>query len=91
MVAAIFEAKLSREQALELASLLEEHRSARPAGVVATVLHSEGELTRLVAVWKSRDTMDRYLSVTPTPLGAMLMRQVGAEPMIRIADVLDYA
>jgi hypothetical protein len=55
------------------------------------VLHSEGELTRLVAVWTSRDTLDRYLSVTPTPLGAMLMRQVGAEPTIRIADVLDYA
>ena len=89
MVAAIFEAKLSREQAEQLAELMREARPTRPEGVLTAILLVEGELTRLVAVWKDRDTLDRYLSVTPVPRGTELMRRVGAEPAVRIVEVLE--
>jgi hypothetical protein len=89
MVAAIFEARLTREQARRLASLMKENRATRPRGVLTTILVLEGEIARLIAVWKNRDTLDRYLSVVTVPRGAELMRQVGAEPAVRIAEVLD--
>ena len=89
MVAAIFEAKLSPEQAERLAELMQEARPTRPAGVLTAVLLVEGELTRLVAVWKDRDTLDRYLSTTPVPRRTELMRRVGAEPVVSFVEVLE--
>ena len=89
MVAAIFEAKLSREQAERLAELMQEGQPSRPQGVLTAILLVEGELTRLVAVWKDRDTLDRYLSTTPVPRGTELMRKVGAEPVVRFVEVLE--
>ena len=89
MVAAIFEAKLSREQAERLAELMQEARPTRPDGVLTAILLLEGELVQLVAVWKDRDTLDRYLSTAPVPRGTELMRQVGAEPAVRFVEVLE--
>jgi hypothetical protein len=89
MVAAIFEARLSAEQADRLAELMKEGRATRPQGVLTAILLVEGELTRLVAVWKDRDTLDRYLSTTPVPRGTELMRRVGAEPTVRFVEVLE--
>lgn len=89
MIAAIFEAKLSREQAERLAELMQERRPTRPEGVLTAILLVEGELARLVAVWKDRDTLDRYLSVTPVPRGTELMRRVGAEPAVSLVEVLE--
>ena len=90
MVAAIFEAKLSREQAARLAELMKEGRPGRPKGVLTAVLTVEDGLGRLTAVWKDRDTLDRYLSEAPVPRGTELMRAVGAEPSVRIVEVLEY-
>lgn len=89
MVAAVFEARMSRRQADELAALMREGRPTRPAGVVTAALLVEGDLVQLVAVWKNRDTLDRYLSVAPVPRGQELMRKVGVEPQVRIVDCLE--
>ena len=89
MVAVVFEAKLTREQGTKLAELMQEGRATRPAGVVTAMLLVDGDLTRLVAVWKDRDTLDRYLSVTPIPRGTELMRKVGAEPTVRTVAVME--
>jgi hypothetical protein len=89
MVAAVFEARMSRGQAQELAALMKEGKATRPAGVVSAALLVEGDLVQLVAVWTNRDTLDRYLSVTPVPRGQELMRKVGVEPHIRIVDCLE--
>ena len=90
MVAAVFEARMSRGQAEELATLLDEARPTRPAGVLAAALLVDGDLAQLVAIWKDRDTLDRYLSETPVPRGLELMRKAGAEPTMRIVDCLDF-
>lgn len=89
MVAAVFEARISHGQAKELAALMQEGRPTRPAGVLSASLLVDGDLVQLVAVWKDRDTLDRYLSVTPVPRGQELMRKVGVEPQVRIVDCLE--
>jgi hypothetical protein len=89
LVAAIFEAELTGEQARELARLMEEARPTRPEGVLtALLLHDDG-VGRLVAVWRDRETLERYLAEADVPRGTELMRKVGAEPTLRVADVLD--
>jgi hypothetical protein len=48
-------------------------------------------LARLVAVWNSRDALDRYLATTSVPRGQELMRKVGVEPRVTFVDVLEHA
>jgi hypothetical protein len=89
MVAAVFEARMSRGQAEELAALMQEGRPTRPAGVLTAALLVDGDLVQLIAVWRDRDTLDRYLSVTPVPRGRELMQKVGVEPQLRLVDCLE--
>jgi hypothetical protein len=90
MVAAVFEARMSREQAERLAELMREGRDTRPAGVLTAGLLVDGDLVRLVAFWKDRETFEDYLSAAPVPRGTELMRKVGVEPEMRIVEVLEF-
>jgi hypothetical protein len=90
MVAAIFEARMSREQAEQLAGLMEQGRPTRPAGVRTAMLLVDGENVRLVAVWQDRETLEAYLAEAEVPRGTELMRKVGVEPELRVVDVLDF-
>ena len=89
MVAAVFEAELDSGQAADLARLMDEGRPTRPEGVLTATLLYDGSRARLVAVWKSRDALERYLATADVPRGAELMRKVGAEPEMRLVDVLE--
>jgi quinol monooxygenase YgiN len=89
VVAAVFEARMSREQAEQLATLMEEHRPTRPEGVLTAALLVDGEDVQLVAIWRDRETLDAYLATGAVPRGTELMRKVGVEPAMRIVDVLD--
>jgi quinol monooxygenase YgiN len=89
VVAAVFEAKMSREQAEQLAKLMQEGRPTRPEGVLTAALLVDGEDVRLVAVWRDRETLQAYLDSGAVPRGTELMRKVGVEPEMRIVDVLE--
>jgi len=89
VVAAVFEARMDRAAAERLAGLMEEARPTRPEGVLTAMLLADGDLVRLVAVWRDRETLDRYLAETPVSRGTELMREVGVEPEVRVVDVLD--
>ena len=84
-----FESEMTEEQAQQLALLMEEARPTRPAGVVQASLEYRKGRGRLVAIWKDRDTLDRYLSEAPVPRGTELMRKLGLEPDVRTFDVLE--
>ena len=84
-----FEAEMTRDQADRLARLMAEGRPTRPAGVLSATLEYREGRGRLVAVWRDRDTLDRYLSVTPVPRGTELMRKIGLEPEVETFDVLE--
>lgn len=88
-VAAIFEAEMTREQAEQLAALMEEARPTRPGGVDTASLLYENGVGRLIAYWRDRETLEAYLATAEVPRGTELMRRVGVEPAMRVADVLD--
>jgi hypothetical protein len=90
MVAAIFEARMSREQAERLAVLMQQGRPTRPEGVETATLLVDGDLVRLVAFWRDRETLEAYLATAEVPRGTELMRKVGVEPELQIVDVLDF-
>jgi hypothetical protein len=85
-----FEADMSPEQAEQLARLMEEGRATRPEGVLAATLEFHDGRGRLVAVWRDRETLDRYLAEADVPRGTELMRRVGLEPEVARFDVLDF-
>jgi quinol monooxygenase YgiN len=58
---------MGREQAERLAEHMHEGRTTRPEGVLTARLLVDGDLVRLVAFWKDRDTLDRYLSSARVP------------------------
>jgi hypothetical protein len=89
MIAAIFEAKMTREQVERLAELMQEARPTRPGGVVTASLLVDGELVQLIAYWQDRATFDSYLATVDVPRGTELMRKVGVEPELRIVEVLE--
>ena len=66
-----FESEMTEEQAQQLARLMDEARPTRPAGVVQASLEYRKGRGRLVAIWKDRDTLDRYLSEAPVPRGTL--------------------
>jgi hypothetical protein len=84
-----FEAPMTREQAEDLAKLMDEARPTRPAGVVQALLEFEDGHGRLVAVWKDRETLDRYLAEVDVPRGTELMRKIGLEPDVRRFEILE--
>ncbi len=90
MAAVIFEAPLSADQATRLTQLMEEGRATRPVGVLTATLLYDGKHGRLLAIWKDRGELERYVAETRVPRGVELMRKVGAEPTLTIVDVLDF-
>ncbi len=84
-----FEAEMTRDQADRLARLMVEGRPTRPVGVLSATLEYRDGRGRLVAVWKDRDTLDRYLSEAPVPRGTELMRKVGLEPDVTTFEILE--
>jgi hypothetical protein len=83
-----FEAAMTRDQADRLATLMEQAKPTRPAGVVKALLEFQEGRGRILAVWTDRDTLDRYLAEAPVPRGTELMREIGLEPEVRMFDVL---
>jgi hypothetical protein len=57
--------------------------------VLTATLLVEGEDVKLVAVWRDRETLEAYLAIGAVPRGTELMRKVGVEPEMRVADVLE--
>jgi hypothetical protein len=88
MVAAVFEASMTRDQADRLAELMREGRPTRPEGVLTAALELDEGMARLTAYWRDREALDAYLATGAVPRGTELMRKVGVEPTFRIVDVL---
>jgi len=89
MAAVILEAELSRDQADRLAGLMHEGRATRPDGVVSAALVYEDGVGTLIACWADRGVLDHYLATTDVPRGVELMRKVGAEPSLRVVELLE--
>jgi alkylation response protein AidB-like acyl-CoA dehydrogenase len=91
VVAAIFEAKMTPEQAQRAAEVMREHIDIRSPAVVLAALHVDGEDVALVAYWESRAAFDAYLASVEVPGGIQIMRDAGVEPTVRVVDVPQFA
>ncbi len=90
MIAVVFEARMTAEQAERLAELMREGRPTRPAEVLSAALLVEGGTAQLLAFWPDRGSFDRYIEApAEVPRGTELMRKVGVEPEVRVVDVLE--
>jgi hypothetical protein len=87
--AAIFEARMTREQALEVAELIRDATPRRPRGVLEVRLYLDGDVGRLVSLWESRETLEGYLAEAEVPRGTELMRAAGLEPKVWIVEVFE--
>jgi hypothetical protein len=89
VIAVVFEAAMTREQAEQLAELMREARPTRPAEVLSAALLVEDGVAQLLAFWPDRASFDRYMETADVPRGTALMRKVGVEPEVRVVDVLE--
>lgn len=87
--AAIFEARMTREQAMQVAELIRDATPRRPHGVLEVRLYVDGDVGRLVSLWESRELLEAYLAEAEVPRGTELMRAAGLEPEVWIADVFE--
>jgi hypothetical protein len=88
VIAVVFEAKLSREQAEQLVELMREGHATRPPAVISTALMLDDGDAQLIAFWPDRESFDAYVASVPAPRGVEFMRQVGAEPTVRVVETL---
>ncbi len=80
---------MTREQGDRLAALMAEGRPTRPEGVLCASLEYSDGRARLVAIWRDRETLSRYLAQAPAPRGTELMRKVGVEPAVTTFEILE--
>lgn len=89
MIAVVHEVRLEEDQRRNLVRLLRSSRARRPKAVIARLLWCEGEMVHLIALWESRDALDRYLATAEVPpLTEMLATFAQARP--RIVEVTEY-
>jgi len=83
---------MGREQARRLAQLMQERIARRAPAVLNATLLWEADpapgVGRFIAVWESRDAWERYLSSVAVPGATEMMREVGAEPTLRVIPAL---
>lgn len=88
MIAVVHEVSLTAAQQDVLVRLLRSSRGERPTAIVARLVWREGETVHLIAVWESRDALDRYLATAELPAVTEMLATLGAQA--RIVEVADY-
>ena len=72
-----------------LVRLLRSSRADRPTAIVSRLLWCEGETAHLIALWESRDALDRYLATAELPAVTETLATLGAQAP-RIVELAEY-
>ena len=88
MIAVVHEVRLAPAQQDALVRLLRSSRAERPTAIVAHLVWCEGDTVHLVALWESRDALDRYLATAELPAVTKMLATLGAQT--RIVEVAEY-
>ena len=91
MVITVLEARAAPEKSGSLRAAFERGCNRLPSQMVETFLaldRSDATLWRGISVWKSSAALDEYRGSVETPGGVLIFRSVGAEPSLRILDVI---
>ena len=67
-------------------------RPGLPEAIVETFLvRAEGDVWRIVTIWRSRGDLDEFRASGVTPGGVLVFRAAGAEPILTVLDVVEHA
>jgi quinol monooxygenase YgiN len=92
VIAVVHDVSLDQVQLRALARLLRDNRDSRPDAVVARLLWHQGGQAQLIAIWESRDALDRHLATAAAaaPISEMLSSLLGDTPPPRIVEIDEY-
>ena len=90
MIAVVHEVRLAPAQQDALVRLLRSSHGERPAAIVARLVWCEGETVHLIALWESRDALDRYLENAEAPAVTEMLAMLGAQAPPRIVEGAEY-
>jgi quinol monooxygenase YgiN len=88
VIAVVHQMRLAPAQKDTLVRLVRSSRAERPIAIVARLLWCEAETVHLIALWESRDALDRYLATAELPAVTEMLATLGAQA--RIVEVADY-
>lgn len=90
MIAVVHEVRLAPAQKDTLVRLLRSSRAERPTAIVARLLWCEGETVHVIALWESRDALDRYLATAELPAVTETLAMLAPQASPRIVEVAEY-
>jgi heme-degrading monooxygenase HmoA len=91
MVITVLEAVVVADQAARLQETFQEAVKNLDPGLVRTsLLHSlrEPDVWQIVTTWETRAALDAMRQSGETPRGVLIFREAGAEPALKIYDVV---
>jgi hypothetical protein len=63
-------------------------RAGLPERRQTTLLRGDGDIWRIVTVWRSREDLDAYLASVDEPFARRLFRKAGGTPEVDIFEVV---
>jgi hypothetical protein len=86
VIAVVYEVCLAPVQKDTLLRLLRSSRADRPTAIVAHLLWCEGETAQLIALWESRDALDRSLATAGLLAVTEILAMLDAQAAPRIVE-----
>jgi hypothetical protein len=62
-------------------------RAGMPERRQTWLLRGEGDVWRIVTIWRSREDLDAYLASVDEPFAIRLMRSAGGTPEVEILEI----
>ena len=63
-------------------------RTGMPERRHVSLLRGNGDLIRIVTVWRNRDDLERYLTTADRPFAVTLLKNAGGEPVVDVLEVV---
>lgn len=93
MVITILEAEVDRNNWNKLKEVFKSGLSKKPIQIKETYLIQNRENPNLwcgVSLWNSKEALEEYRKSVEVPGGVLIFRSVGAEPTLKIFDVIEH-
>ena len=63
-------------------------RAGMPERRHTSLLRGDGDLLRIVTVWRNRQDLERYLSTTDRPFAVRLLEDAGGTPVVEVLELV---
>jgi hypothetical protein len=63
-------------------------RAGMPERRHTSLLRGEGNMMRIITVWRSRAELDHYLATTEHPFAVSLLQRFGGDPVVDIHELV---